>query len=222
MEKLKRQQGSTEIAASGSDAGLVARLADHGAVCIYPRNAVIQREGEPGETLCLVMTGRLKAFVGEEHDHAVQVDTLGPGDCVGLAMVDGGRRAVSVKCLTAVKACILTRAGFEKLIASDPEFAKYVLRRLVCRVRALTCTVRALALQDVQTRVIGLLRELARAEGGSLIVRPRISQREIADRVGASPAMISRVMRDLVAGGHVTAKAACIIVHKATILPARR
>ena len=186
----------------------------------YPRNAIIQTEGTPGDTLCLVLSGRLKVYVGDDHRHEVQVDTLVPGDCVGLAMIDGGRRAVSVKTLTPVKACLLTRRRVEKLIASDRGFTKYVLLRLVRRARALTSAVRALALQDVQGRVVGLLLELARDEGGSRVVRPRLSQREIADRVGASPGMVNRVIRNLVAGGYITMKSTGIVVHKAPRLPA--
>jgi CRP/FNR family cyclic AMP-dependent transcriptional regulator len=150
----------------------------------------------------------------------VRLDTLAPGDCVGLAMVDGGRRAVSVKTLTPVKACLLDQATVHKLIASDQGFTKYLLLRLVQRARALTNAVRALALQDVQGRVVGLLLELAQSEGGSRVVRPRLSQREIADRVGASPGMVSRVIRNLVAGGYITMRSTGIMVHKAPMLPA--
>ena len=200
---------------------MVARIAQRGVVCSYPRNTIIQTEGEPGNTLCLILSGRLKVFVGEEHRHEVRVDTLVPGDCVRLAVIDGGRRAVSVKTLTPVKACILDRADVAKLITGNREFNRYLMLRLIQRVRALTSAVRALALQDVQGRVSALLLKLARDEGGSRILRPRLSQREIADRVGASPAMVSRVIKNLVAGGYITMKSAAIVVHKVPTLLVR-
>ena len=200
---------------------LFARLAERGTICNYPRNAVVQTEGTPSDNLCLVLSGRLKVFVGDEQRHEVHLDTLGPGDCVGLAMIDGGRRAVSVKALTPVKACLLDPATVGKLIASDRRFTQYLLLRLIQRTRELTNAVRALALQDVQGRVVGLMLDLAQNEGGSRIVRPRLSQREIADRVGASPGMVNRVVKDLVAGGYITMKSTGIVVHKVPTLPAR-
>ena len=184
-----RKPAAKGVPTSTPDEALVARIAERGAVCSYPRNAIIQTEGSPGDTLCLVLSGRLKVFLGDEHHHEVWLDTLVPGDCVGLAMLDGGCRAASVKTLTPVKACILNRTDVEKLIARDRRFAKYLLLRLIQRARALASAVRALALQDVRGRVVGLLLELARDEAGSRVVRPRLRQREIAERVGASPGM---------------------------------
>jgi CRP/FNR family cyclic AMP-dependent transcriptional regulator len=208
------------VASPTPDEQLVARIADRGTVCHYPRNAIIQTEGTPGDTLCLLLSGRLKVFVGDEHRHEVQLITLIPGDCVGLAMIAGGRRVVSVRTLTPVKACLLNAVAVEKLIASDRQFTKYLLLQLVQRTRVLTSAVRALALQDVQGRVVGLLLELAQSEGGSRVVRPRLSQREIADRVGASPGMVSRVIRNLVTGGYITVKSTGIVVHRAPMVPA--
>ena len=103
---------------------------------------------------------------------------------------------------------------------ADRGFTKYLLLRLIRRARALTGTVRSLALQDVQSRVVGLLLELARDEGGSRVVRPRLRQREIAERVGASSGMVNKVVKDLVAGGYITVKSTGIVVHKAPMLPA--
>jgi len=44
---------------------------------------------------------------------------------------------------------------------------------------------------------------LARDVDGRLVVPERLTQQEIADRVGASRDMISRLMKDLVAGGYL-------------------
>ena len=217
-------RGGRKPAAKGAtaptpDEQLVARIAERGTVCSYSRNAIIQTEGTPGDTLCLVLSGRLKVFLGDEQHHEVRLDTLFPGDCVGLAMLDGGCRAASVKSLTPVKVCLLNRTDVEKLIARDRRFAKYLLLRLIKRGRSLASAVRALALQDVRGRVVGLLLDLARDEGGSRVVRPRLRQREIAERVGASPGMVSRVVKDLVLGGYITMKSTGIIVNRAPTHP---
>ena len=201
------------------DTQLVARIVERGVLCSYPRNAVIQTEGEPGDTLRLVLSGRLKVFVGDRPGQEVRLATLGPGDFLGLAMLDGGQRGASVRTLTSVRLCILTRPDVDKLIARDRAFTGYLLLRMTRQLRALTSAVRSLGLQNVHGRVRSLLLELARDEGGSRVVRPRLSQREIADRVGASPGMISRVIKQLVSGGYITVHSTGILVHKAPAQP---
>jgi CRP/FNR family cyclic AMP-dependent transcriptional regulator len=207
------------VATTSPDGELFARLFAVGSTCSYPRNTVLQTEGAHIDTVYLILEGRVKVFVGDGRGHEVRVDTLVAGDCFGLAALDGGRCVVSVKTLTPIKACLLPRRQVARLIASDRGFTKYLLFRLNDRVRALTTTVRALAVQDVESRVMGLLLELARDEGGTPTVRPRLSQREIADRVAASPGMISRVMKDLVAGGYLAVSAAGIVVLKMPTMP---
>jgi len=209
------------VPSASTDAQLVARIADHGVICSYPRNAIIQTEGEPGDTLRVVLSGRLKVFLTDGPGQEVHLGTLGLGDFVGLATVDGGPHGASVKTLTSAKLCILTRRNVEELIAHDPVFTRHLLFRMTRRLRALTSAVRSLALHDVRGRVTLLLFELAGVEGRSRIVRPRLSQREIADRIGASPGMVSRVIKQLVAGGYITVQSTSIVVHKAPTLPAR-
>jgi len=211
----KRPHAAKTVATTSPDGELFARLAELGSICSYPRNAVLQTEGAHIDTVFFILEGRLKVFVGEDGRQEVRVDTLAPGDCFGLPALDGGRSVVSVKTLTPIKACLLNRKQVEKLIAGDRRFTKYLLVRVTARIRALTTTMRALALQDVRSRVVGLLLELAQSESGVRIVRPRLSQREIADRVAASPGMISRVMKDLVASGILTVGSTGIVVRKA-------
>ena len=67
----------------------------------------------------------------------------------------------------------------------------------------LTENVRNLALLDVYGRVAGLLLDLAVERDGRLMIIEKLSQKDIADRVGASREMISRIFKDLVAGGYV-------------------
>src|SRR5258706_14083574 len=48
-----------------------------------------------------------------------------------------------------------------------------------------------------------LFRSLARERDGKLVVPERLTQQDIADRVGASRDMISRIFKDLTTGGYV-------------------
>jgi len=87
-------------------------------------------------------------------------------------------------------------------------------------VRDLTGSVRSLALLDVYGRVARLLLELAVEKDGKLIIPERLTQKDIAQRVGASREMISRIFKELVAGGYLEVSGQRITLRRE--LPSRR
>jgi len=87
-------------------------------------------------------------------------------------------------------------------------------------VRALTDNIRSLALLDVYGRVARLLLELASEQDGRLVVSEKLTQQDIAERVGASREMISRIFKDLVTGGYISIENKLITINRD--LPGRR
>jgi CRP/FNR family cyclic AMP-dependent transcriptional regulator len=76
---------------------------------------------------------------------------------------------------------------------------------LIDRARIATDNVKNLALMDVYGRVARLLLSLAKEQpDGKLVVPEKMTQQDIADRVGASRDMISRIFKDLTIGGYVS------------------
>ena len=62
---------------------------------------------------------------------------------------------------------------------------------------------KSLALSDVYGRLVRLLNALAQDVDGRLVVPEKLTQQDIADRVGASRDMIGKLMKDLVGGGYL-------------------
>ena len=211
-------RGGHSAARGGSkyalDADFVARIADRGVVRSYPANAIILHQGDPDDTFAVILSGRVSVVVGIGEGRTIPLDTLGPGDYVGLLMLDGQRRSASIMTLKPTKLRIFDRPQVEALVATEPYFARHLLLKLVERVRVLTGSVASLALLDVKGRVLHLLQELAHDEGGTKVVRPRLSQREIARRIGASPAMVNMVFKELVAQGDIILRSNAIVVRR--------
>ena len=67
---------------------------------------------------------------------------------------------------------------------------------------------------DVYGRVARLLLELAREENGRLVTEEKLTQQDIASRVGASREMISRIFKDLTTGGYISIDKKRITIHK--------
>jgi len=86
---------------------------------------------------------------------------------------------------------------------------------LIHRVRVTTSNLKSLALSDVYGRLVRLLNALAETgEGGRQTVPEKLTQQDIADRVGASRDMIGKLMKDLIAGGYLSVEDRTITILK--------
>jgi CRP/FNR family cyclic AMP-dependent transcriptional regulator len=177
-------------------------LAAMGTIKTFRRHTVIVCEGDENDSFHLILTGRVKVFVSDEHGKEIVLATHGPGEYFGEMVVDEGPRCASVMTLEASRVAVITKAKFVDFLVEHPEVALKVLQKMVRRLRSLTQKVKSLALLDVHGRVTRLLFELS-AHGSTRVIE-RLTQQEIANRVGASREMISRVMRDLAASGYIS------------------
>jgi len=82
------------------------------------------------------------------------------------------------------------------------------------RTRRLTESVRSLALLDVYGRVARVLLELAKDIDGKHVVPERLTQQDLANRVGASREMVSRILRDLDRGGYIRQEGGRIVINR--------
>ena len=93
-----------------------------------------------------------------------------------------------------------------------------MIQHLAEKVRELTQDVERLALQDVYGRLVGILKERAGEADGRLITGP-ITQQELANLVGASREMISKIFKDLKSGDYISLEGKRIVLQRE--LPAR-
>ncbi|HHO69726.1 MAG TPA: winged helix-turn-helix transcriptional regulator, partial [Gammaproteobacteria bacterium] len=103
-------------------------------------------------------------------------------------------------------------------ITASPQVAVTLLQGAAQRLRKVTDHARSLALMDVYGRIARVLLDEAREEDGRLLT-PALTQQDIADRVGASREMVSRILKDLRAGGYISLAGKRIVIDKS--IPAR-
>jgi CRP/FNR family cyclic AMP-dependent transcriptional regulator len=184
---------------------MVRELASRGQVRSFPKNTVIINEGDRGDSLYVILAGRVKVYVSDDDGREMVVNQLGAGDYVGEMSLDGQPRSASVMTLEPTTCAVLTRDALRAAIAANPDVAMNLINILIERARIATDSVKNLALMDVYGRVAQLLLKLAKEQpDGKLVVPERMTQQDIADRVGASRDMISRIFKDLTIGGYVT------------------
>lgn len=181
-------------------------LARRGVVRGYRKGTLLIQEGDQGDTLYIIVDGRLRAFGTGANGREITYGVYGPGEYLGEMSLDGGPRSASVETLQASTCAVVTRATLMAHIGERPEFAFELLAKVIRRARAATLSAKQMALNDVYGRVRLLLEEQANVDGSG---RPaqRPTHRAIASAVGCSREMVSRVMKDLVGGGFLRAEA---------------
>lgn len=178
-------------------------LARLGETRAWEAGATVVTQGDPADCMYVIHEGELRAVIAGEGGRVVELNTLRPGEVFGELMLSGELRSATVQVTARARLTRVTRAEVERLLAARPDLAFQLIQRLVQRVRALTHTVGNLASADVYGRLVGLFDALAVEDGGQRHVPGPLSQQRIAERVGASKAMVNRLLQDLERGGYI-------------------
>lgn len=183
---------------------LLRALCAHATVKTFPKNTVVIDEGDRRtDSIYLIQSGRVKVFLCSADGKELDLNVLGPGDYFGEMTLDHGPRSASVATLERSELAIIRQSAFRKFVGENPEFAMQLILKLIARTRGLLKSVKSLALLDVSHRVARLLLEMATEEDGKLIITQKLSKRDIANRVGSTREMASRVFKDLVSSGYI-------------------
>ena len=186
-----------------------------GVVRTFPRNTVLINEGDVGDALYVILSGRVKVFSSNEAGREFVIDFHGAGEYVGEMTLDGEPRSASVMTVEPTTCAVVNRAQFRDFILAHPGLRDAPDRPAdPSRARH--------DRQPEEPRALGRLRpprapaEHARAATwtASPIVPEKLTQQDIADRVGASRDMIGKLMKDLVAGGYLAVEDRTITILK--------
>lgn len=178
-------------------------IAASGVVRAFPRSTVLIHEGDVGDSLYILLSGRVKVYASNEAGREVVIGFNGPGEYVGEMSLDGAPRSASVVTTEPTTCAIVTRDRFRDFIAANPGFAQHLIATLIRRARHATEDIKSLALSDVYGRLVRLINTLSVEQDGQRVVPERLTQQDIAERVGASRDMIGKLMKDLVGGGYL-------------------
>lgn len=192
----------------------LAELARFGETRSWEPGALVVTEGDVADCMYLIHEGELRAFVVGDGGRVVELNTLHSGELFGELMLSGELRSATVQVTTRARLTRVTRAQAERALAQRPELAFQLIQRLVQRVRTLTRTVGRLASVDVYGRLVGLFDALAVEDKGLRVVPGPLSQQRIAERVGASKAMVNRLLTDLAKGGYIEVSRERIVLLK--------
>ena len=181
-----------------------------------PKNHTIVNAGDRGDSMYIILEGSLKVYQTDNHDKQIVFAILTAGDYFGeMSLLDGKERSASIATKEQSILLRLRKADFDTLVANSPNFCNHLLIGLCERLRAANTKISNLAHMDVYGRVAGLLMESSEPCGNHYIVREHLTHQDIADRIGSSREMVSKILRDLSFGRYISQEQnKNIIIHK--------
>ncbi len=199
-------------------------LAQRGELKHYRKGHRLIEEGEQGDTIFIILSGKVRVFgtgaSDKNRDREITYGTYGVGEYIGEISLDGGPRSASVEVTEACECAVVTKQTLLRHIAEHPEFALDLLAKVIRRARAATLNAKQLALNDVYGRLALLLNQLAAPQpDGTRLIAERLTHQDMANRLGCSREMVSRLMKDLEGGGYVRALDTALVL--AQPLPSR-
>jgi len=201
----------------GVQPSAVAALAQQLEPVSFSRGQVVFTEGEPGETLYIITSGKVKIGRKSVDGRESLLTLMGPSDMFGeLAIFDPGPRTSTVTALSDVQAVMMHRKVLRNWIADRPEIAEQLLRVLARRLRRTNDNLSDLIFTDVPGRVAKQLLHLAQRfgtrEGNSLRVDHDLTQEEIAQLVGSSRETVNKALSDFAQRGWIRVQGKSILI----------
>jgi CRP/FNR family transcriptional regulator, cyclic AMP receptor protein len=201
----------------GVDSGAADDLAKEMEMIEIRRGEVLFNEGEPGDSLYIVLSGRIKVGRRAADGRQNLIALMGPSDMVGeLSLFDPGPRTATATAVVDSRLARLRKQALRPWLTNRPEIAEQLLRVLARRLRRTNNTVADLIFTDVPGRVAKNLLQMASQfgsrDGGVLRVTHDLTQEEMAQLVGASRETVNKALADFASRGWLRLDGKSVII----------
>ncbi len=100
------------------------------------RGQTLFHEGEPGDDLYLLVSGRLQATTRHETGAEIRLGEMAPGEIIGeMAVFSGEPRSATVRAIRESELVRFSKPVFERIFAQNPSLAVSVIQLLISRLR---------------------------------------------------------------------------------------
>lgn len=171
----------------------------------FQRNEVVFHEGDPGDTLHLVVSGHVAVRVTTPLGDCATVAILGPGSCFGeLSILSPAPRSATVAALDALETLALHRDELSEVRRTYPAIDALLLDAAIAEVRRLTARLLEALYVPVDKRIPRRLLDLAASYGnGEGDVTVPLTQDDIAGLAGTTRPTVNKVLRSFEESGSV-------------------
>ena len=191
-------------------------LVERGQLRQYAKREVVYRRGEPGDSLMVVVNGRLKLSNVNVSGKEIVLYFLVPGDIYGeIAAMDGRERAANAVALEDCEVFLVYTRDLVPTLKAHPDAMFEIIQILCARVRAGAALIEDSTL-EMRARVARGLQRLAQHHGyrspAGTCVQLALSHAELGNYLGLSRANVSRQLGQLREANVIKIEAAQIVI----------
>jgi CRP/FNR family cyclic AMP-dependent transcriptional regulator len=160
----------------------------------FPRGQVVFTTSDPGDTVIVVVSGRVKVTVRSADGGELTLAIIHPGGLLGeLGVVDGGPRSADAQTLEESELLLIPRDTIRDICARVPSAAQALTSSIAATLRRLTEATADLAFLDLPRRVAKILLSQPSADDGT--IRIRMSQEELAHQAASTRQSVNAALR---------------------------
>ncbi len=183
----------------------------------FRRGQVVFTRGDPGDTLIVVVSGRVKVVVRSADGSELTLTIIPAGGVTGeLSIADGGPRSADAETLEESQLLLIPRETVQEICARVPLVAQAMANSIAAALRRLTEAASDLVFLDLPRRVAKVLASQAPDDDG--VIRVKLRQEELAHQVGATRQSVNATMRGFRRRGWLEIDDRTVIVAQASAL----
>ncbi len=105
---------------------------------VTPAGEDVIREGEAGETMYMIISGRVSVIKKKGEEGEIELDKINPGDYFGeMALFEDEVRSATIRTMEETRLLVLHKREFEEIVREYPKIALHICRILSRRLRRL-------------------------------------------------------------------------------------
>ena len=196
----------------------IAALAEQTRKKLYPAKQQILWSGEEGETLYIIVSGRVKVHCATESGSELTLAIMGPGEFFGeLSLLDHSPRSADITAVEKTECVLLRSDALRDAIRQNPDLSWKLLAQLAGTIRSQNSCIESLATRDVSGRVALLMLRLAEQHGETwsgigprksaqtgVRIKAKLTRAEIGTFVGATREHVTNIINEFVRLGYLT------------------
>ena len=183
----------------------------------FRRGQVVFIAGDAGDTVIVVVSGRVKVVVYSADGGELTLTIVGPGGLFGeVSVADGGPRSADAETLEESQLLLVPREAIQDVSARVPAVAQALTVSIAAILRRLTEAASDLVFLDLPRRVAKVLLNQPRDNDGT--IRTRLSQEQLAHQAGGTRQSVNAALRGFERRGWIEVHDRIIMVKQAAAL----
>jgi len=183
----------------------------------FRRGQVLFTTGDPGDTVIVVISGRIKVVVRSADGGELTLTIVPPGGMLGeLSAADGGPRSADAETMEDCRLLLVPREAIQDLCGRVPSVAQALASSVAANLRRITEDASDLVFLDLPRRVAKVLLSQPRDADG--VIRQKMTQEDLAHRVGGARQSVNAALRGFERRGWIQLRNQAVTVKQAAAL----